>query len=163
MTEVHRRQLFASDWFGLSELNTVVERLNAAMKQVLSPNVHGGYSGVVALHGPMGSGKTTLVNALCELWGVEGQTASATFGIVNTYKAGDWSVFHHDLYRLKSEDEAWELGLSEYFEADALNLVEWPERAPSLMPSDALLLELEVQGATDFPDRRVFLWQLKSS
>ena len=163
MSEILQKQLFDSGWYTLSELDSMVGRLDAAMRQVLLPNGKGGYSGVVALHGPMGSGKTTLVNALCQFWGVKGGTASATFGLVNAYKAGDWSIFHQDLYRLSGEEEAWELGLSEYFEADALNLVEWPERAPGLMPNDALLLELQVEEASDSPERRAILWQMEAS
>tara|TARA_B110000285_G_scaffold122636_1_gene138636 strand:- start:639 stop:1121 length:483 start_codon:yes stop_codon:yes gene_type:complete len=158
-----KKQLFDSGWYVLDSLESVVEHLNAAMKQVLLPNAQGGYSGVVALHGPMGVGKTTLVNALCQFWGVQGGTASATFGLVNAYKAGDWSIFHQDLYRLSGEEEAWELGLSEYFEGDALNLVEWPERAPGLMPDDALLLELQMESPSDSPARRAILWQMEAS
>jgi tRNA threonylcarbamoyl adenosine modification protein YjeE len=158
-----QRRIFDSGWYSLDGLDDLAVRLDDVFKDVLSPQTHGGYSGVVALHGPMGSGKTTLVNALCQLWGVDGETASATFGIVNAYKAGQWPIFHHDLYRLSGEEEAWDLGLSEYFEADALNLVEWPERAPGLMPPDALLLEFLTEDTLNSLGRRVILWQVHAS
>ncbi|HAW72848.1 MAG TPA: tRNA (adenosine(37)-N6)-threonylcarbamoyltransferase complex ATPase subunit type 1 TsaE [Flavobacteriales bacterium] len=162
-TPTKQQRVFDSDWYSLEGLDAVAVRLHEAFKQVLTPLGHGGYSGVVALHGPMGAGKTTLVNALCQIWGVNGETASATFGLVNAYKAGEWPIFHHDLYRLSGEEEAWDLGLSEYFEADGLNLVEWPERAPGLMPPDALLLELLVEDTLDSPGRRAILWQVQAS
>jgi tRNA A37 threonylcarbamoyladenosine biosynthesis protein TsaE len=44
-----------------------------------------------------------------------------------------------------------------------LNLVEWPERAPGLMPNNALLLELQVEEASDSPERRAILWQMEAS
>ena len=163
MSELNRIALFDSGWFDLDELGATAEHLNGVLSNTLVANAHGGYSGVIALHGSMGAGKTTLVNALCRLWGVDDGTSSATFGIVHCYKAGEWNIFHQDWYRLKGEDEAWELGLSEYFDEDALSIVEWPERAPSLMPSDALLLELEVQPEVEFPNRRLILSQLKTS
>lgn len=163
MSSLHRISLFDSGWFHLGQLSSLAKDLNDAMRKVMPPNLSGGYGGVVALHGPMGAGKTTLVNALCDVWGVEDGTSSATFGIVNCYQAGEWEIFHQDWYRLKGEDEAWDLGLSEYFNGSALNLVEWPERAPDLIPSDALLLEFEVEAGVDFPNRKVILWQLEIS
>ena len=102
--------------------------------------------GVVALRGEMGAGKTTLVKALCAAWGVQDDAVSPTFGLVQCYQGPGRSIFHLDLYRLKHEEEAWDLGLTEYFDGDGLNFVEWPEQAPGLLPSDAVLLEVKVIG-----------------
>ena len=114
-TPAKQQRVFDSDWYSLEGLDAVAVRLHEAFKQVLTPLGHGGYSGVVALHGPMGAGKTTLVNALCQIWGVNGETASATFGLVNAYKAGEWPIFHHDLYRLSGEEEALGFGAVRVF------------------------------------------------
>lgn len=103
-------------------------------------------TGVVALHGPMGVGKTTWIGALCRSWGVREGSASPTFGLVHTYvRPGKAAVAHWDLYRLKSEEEAWDAGVADSFDQPILNLVEWPERAPSLLPADAWLLRMEWQ------------------
>ena len=103
--------------------------------------------GVVALHGPMGVGKTTWIGALCREWGICGGSASPTFGLVHMYlRPGRSSVAHWDLYRLKTEEEAWDAGVADSFEQPILNLVEWPERAPSLLPDDAWLLRMLWQG-----------------
>ena len=51
-----------------------------------------------------------------------------------------------DLYRLNSEEEAWDLGLTEYLDAEALNFVEWPEQAPGLLPKESVLLQVQVDG-----------------
>lgn len=113
--------------------------------------------GVVAMQAVMGAGKTTVVQALCRHWGFADDAVSPTFGLVQCYTRDDWKIYHHDLYRLTSEEEVWDLGLIEYLEEDALNFVEWPERAPGLMPDDALLLQIEVLGKHDDGERRIIL------
>jgi tRNA A37 threonylcarbamoyladenosine biosynthesis protein TsaE len=64
-----------------------------------------------------------------------------------------------DLYRLKDESEAWDLGLTEYFDSDALCLVEWPEKAPGLLPNHSFLLQVIVHGAHDSGARELILSQ----
>jgi tRNA threonylcarbamoyladenosine biosynthesis protein TsaE len=61
------------------------------------------------------------------------------------------------LYRLKDEEEAWDLGLTEYFDGDGLNFVEWPEQAPGVLPADAVLLEVRVNGLQHDGSREIFL------
>ena len=104
--------------------------------------------GVVALHGPMGVGKTTWVGAMCRHWGVALGSASPTFGLVHSHeRPGRSEVAHWDLYRLRSEEEAWDAGVEDSFLQPILNLVEWPERAPSLLPEEAWLIRFEwVEG-----------------
>jgi tRNA threonylcarbamoyladenosine biosynthesis protein TsaE len=62
-----------------------------------------------------------------------------------------------DLYRLKDESEAWDLGLTEYFDAEAMCFVEWPEQAPGLLPNDSLLLQIVVHGGHDNGARELIL------
>ena len=100
-------------------------------------------TGVVAIHGPMGAGKTTWVSALCRIWGVETGGSSPTFALVNLYeRPGLADVAHWDLYRIASEEEAWDAGVLDSFSRPILNLVEWPERAPGLLPEDSWLLRI---------------------
>ena len=108
-------------------------------------------SGVVAVHGEMGVGKTTMIRALLQIWGAEEEGASPTFGLVHhhqVHRGGKHAeVRHMDLYRLQDEEEAERSGIAEMLEQSGLSLVEWPERVPGLMPEDAWLLLM--QGTSD--------------
>ncbi|MBL7751642.1 MAG: tRNA (adenosine(37)-N6)-threonylcarbamoyltransferase complex ATPase subunit type 1 TsaE [Chitinophagaceae bacterium] len=99
---------------------------------------------VVALHGDMGAGKTTLVHALGEVMGIHEVVSSPTFSIINEYGWEGGPVFHIDLYRLKDEEEAIQAGVEDCLYSGATCLVEWPDRAPGLFPPDTLHLYLEV-------------------
>jgi tRNA threonylcarbamoyladenosine biosynthesis protein TsaE len=100
---------------------------------------------IVALHGDMGAGKTTFVHACCETLGVEGNVSSPTFALVNEYRTGAGeTIYHMDWYRLKDEEEALQAGMEEYLYSGARCLVEWPDRAPGLLPENAAHLYLEV-------------------
>ncbi len=76
---------------------------------------------------PMGSGKTTLITAICKRLGVKDAISSPTFSIVNEYKASDRIIYHFDLYRLNSIDELHDIGAEEYLESLSLKLIEWPD------------------------------------
>lgn len=93
-------------------------------------------------YGEMGVGKTTLINALCKTLGVEDQPSSPTFSIVNEYFSPSGPIYHFDFYRIRSEQEALDLGYEEYFYSGQRCLVEWPDQIPSLIPTDAFSLEI---------------------
>ena len=98
---------------------------------------------VWALDAPMGAGKTTLINALCELLGIEEVTSSPTFAIVNEYHAPEeGSVYHIDCYRLDTLGDAYRIGLNEYLESGRYCFVEWPEVVDELLPDDAVHLRI---------------------
>ncbi len=100
-------------------------------------------SKVLLFYGPMGVGKTTLIKTLCQQLGVEENTSSPTFSIVNEYHSPVGPVYHFDFYRLNSEREAFDLGYEEYFYSGNYCLVEWPEKIKSLLPPDAISIHLE--------------------
>jgi tRNA threonylcarbamoyladenosine biosynthesis protein TsaE len=97
---------------------------------------------VVALHGPLGAGKTTLAQGVAEALGAPGYGASPTFTLVREYP-GRVPIFHVDLYRL-SVAEAADLPLEEVFDAGGVTLVEWPDRIASWLPAHTLHVEIEV-------------------
>jgi tRNA threonylcarbamoyladenosine biosynthesis protein TsaE len=98
---------------------------------------------VVALHGGMGAGKTTLVTAISKLMGVTDSIGSPTFSIINQYQAADGQIiFHIDMYRLKDEEEALQAGVEDCLYSGNCCFVEWPEKAPGIFPGDTLHIQL---------------------
>ncbi len=102
---------------------------------------------VIAFHGPMGSGKTTFIHALCDVKGVKDVVGSPTFSIINEYEydcEGTKRVlFHIDLYRLKDEKEAIRAGVEDVLYSGNICLVEWPEKAPNLFPENTFHVFIE--------------------
>jgi tRNA threonylcarbamoyl adenosine modification protein YjeE len=96
----------------------------------------------ITIRGELGAGKTTLVRAICEGYGVREEVTSPTFALVHTYESPRSVVHHADLYRLKSPAELRNIGWDEILVADAVILVEWPERAGEYLPDDHLPIEL---------------------
>ena len=96
---------------------------------------------VVTLSGPLGIGKTALARALIEALGHEGDVPSPSFAIVQPYEELDPPVWHVDLYRIEDPSETDELGLDSA--ADALLIVEWPERVGAAAWPNALRLSLD--------------------
>jgi len=97
------------------------------------------------LRGPLGAGKTTLVEGVVEALGA-GRAASPTFVIAHYYAGGTMPVSHLDLYRLEDPRDVEDLELSQYVPADGITLVEWPERAPAAWPADRIEVELQIDG-----------------
>jgi len=89
---------------------------------------------VVTITGELGAGKTTLARAICAGYGVRVEVTSPTFNLVHEYPGTRSRVFHIDLYRLRSPAELTNLGWDEMLSADALLLIEWPERAGDRIP-----------------------------
>ena len=102
---------------------------------------------IVSVVGPSGAGKTTLIKSICYKLGVKDVVKSPTFSIVNEYiSEQNGKDFHFDFYRLKDEQEAFDMGCEDYFFSDAYCLVEWPEKVESLMPSSFKKLQIQVEN-----------------
>jgi tRNA threonylcarbamoyladenosine biosynthesis protein TsaE len=98
---------------------------------------------VVALSGPLGAGKTVLAQSICRGYGVIDVVTSPTYALVHEYASPRSTVYHLDLYRLGGPDELPALAWDEIMSAQALVLVEWPERARERLPSGHLPIDLE--------------------
>jgi tRNA threonylcarbamoyladenosine biosynthesis protein TsaE len=116
----------------VDELNRFGETLGSA----LTPPT------VIGLSGELGTGKTTLVQAICRGLGAQALATSPTYALVHHYEAsrarlahgGSTAVYHVDCYRLRSPDEARDLGFDDMMRERAIILVEWPERAGPWAP-----------------------------
>ena len=117
---------------GLFEVSSVEETWELAKKLAaeLSPGE------VVCLEGDLGAGKTTFTQGLAAAMGVPGRVTSPTFCIVQEH-AGERLLVHMDLYRLHGESDVEAIGWEDYLAQGAVLVVEWPERAGSLIPADA--------------------------
>ena len=104
---------------------------------------------VVALHGGMGAGKTTLVREIAAQLGSADTVTSPTFAIVNQYKGeANRRICHFDFYRIEDPREAFDLGYEEYFYSGDICLVEWPEKIEALLPDDTIRVRITADGPT---------------
>ena len=102
---------------------------------------------VYAFKGEMGAGKTTFIRQLCRALGVEEDLAnSPSFSIINEYRSDTTAelMYHFDLYRLETVEEALEIGVEDYFDSGALCFLEWPERIEPLLPDATVVVDLKV-------------------
>jgi tRNA threonylcarbamoyladenosine biosynthesis protein TsaE len=98
---------------------------------------------VVALIGPLGSGKTVLVQGICLGLGVTEFVSSPSFVIINEYP-GKIRVYHFDLYRLENTEEFVKLGYEEYFYGNGITLIEWAEKIETFLPQERMEINLEI-------------------
>ena len=108
---------------------------------------------VVTLSGDLGSGKTTLAQAICRGYGVPNDVTSPTFTLVHEFAGTRSPVYHLDLYRLRGPDDLPNLGWDDILGAEALVLIEWPERASDMLPRDHVPIQL--QHLPSDPTRRL--------
>ena len=108
---------------------------------------------LVTISGELGAGKTTLVRAICQGYGVTEDVTSPTFALVHRYAAPRSPVFHLDLYRLSDPIELTNIGWDDILAEDALVLVEWPERAGDRVPRNHVPISL--QHLPNDPARRL--------
>lgn len=107
----------------------------------------------IAFSADMGAGKTTFIRHLCEWLGVTDAVSSPTFALINEYhydnKGRDTIIWHMDWYRIKSEEELMTSGIEDTLLQAARNqyycFIEWPEKAPGVLPSNTLWVNIELQ------------------
>jgi len=98
-----------------------------------------------AFYGDLGAGKTTFIKALCNELNVVDVVTSPTFSLINEYQSDDLSpVYHMDFYRIKNIDEAYDIGVEDYFYDNGFCLIEWPEKIEEILPLDVVYVKISV-------------------
>ncbi|WP_448607361.1 tRNA (adenosine(37)-N6)-threonylcarbamoyltransferase complex ATPase subunit type 1 TsaE [Paenimyroides ceti] len=120
--------------FSLQEIDNIAEKI-----------VHLSSSKIFLFNGTMGAGKTTFIKALAKQMGINDIANSPTFSIVNEYHTNEGQpLYHFDLYRLKNEEEAYDIGLDEYFYSGNYCFIEWPEKASHIIPEQYHTIDFEI-------------------
>ena len=123
--------------------------------RALAKGLKGG--SVVALSGPLGSGKTVLIQGICSGLGVAEFVTSPSFVIINEYP-GRIKVYHFDLYRLEDTEEFIKLGYEEYFYGNGITLIEWAEKIKTFLPEERTEINLEILSENE---RRILVRRLE--
>tara|TARA_B100000787_G_scaffold170258_1_gene165339 strand:- start:32997 stop:33413 length:417 start_codon:yes stop_codon:yes gene_type:complete len=113
--------------------------LNDVAKEIIINSTHK----ILLFYGEMGVGKTTLIKEICKILGIDSVTSSPTFSIVNEYITNsNETIYHFDFYRIKDEEEAYDIGLEDYFDSADWSLIEWPENVQNLLPLNSVEIHL---------------------
>lgn len=97
---------------------------------------------ILLFEGLMGSGKTSLIKALCGLLGSKDHFSSPSFSLVNEYQSSKGKLFHFDLYRLNRTEELYDIGVELYLDSGQYCFVEWPELIKPLLEQDYLIVHI---------------------
>lgn len=98
---------------------------------------------IVVLVGEMGAGKTTFTQSVLQAMGIEDLEGSPTYSLINEYESPYFGkVYHMDLYRLNSLDEALDIGIEELLYQNVICFIEWPEKIKELLPDNTIWVYL---------------------
>lgn len=113
------------------------------IKRIARDIISGVKNKTLLFYGEMGVGKTTLIKELCKELGSDDVISSPTFSLVNEYHTRDEDVLYHfDFYRIEQEEEAYDIGIEDYFNSNSWCLIEWPQNIQNLLPLNSTEVHL---------------------
>jgi len=116
--------------------------LPAAARKILE---HTSGQKLLAFHGSMGAGKTTIIKAICKLLGAGDIVTSPTFTMVNEYRTNkNETIYHIDFYRIKKVEEVFDFGIEEYFSSGSYCFMEWPGLIGGLLPPETVKIKITI-------------------
>jgi len=124
-----------------------LEEISQFVSQLLS---YAGERKIFLFEGEIGAGKTTIIQAICHHFQVREYVTSPTYSIINEYSYknpqtnAEKLIYHIDLYRLKSEREALDIGIEDYLDSENYCFIEWPQLINALLPSDSVKIKIEI-------------------
>jgi tRNA threonylcarbamoyladenosine biosynthesis protein TsaE len=116
--------------------------LPEAVKRLLKIS---GEKRLFAFYGPLGSGKTTIIKAICRELGAADPVSSPSFTIVNEYRTVSGEILYHiDFYRIRKLEEVFDFGIEEYFDSGSWCFMEWPELIEEILPPGTFKIRILV-------------------
>ncbi|MDR1839950.1 MAG: tRNA (adenosine(37)-N6)-threonylcarbamoyltransferase complex ATPase subunit type 1 TsaE [Treponema sp.] len=106
---------------------------------------------VIALNGPLGSGKTCLAKGIAGGLGINENVTSPTYTIISEYQSGEQgspTLYHIDAYRLNNDRDFEDIGGPEIIASAGISVIEWSERIPKSLPENTITINLEITGAS---------------
>ena len=131
-------------------MELIIKELAHLQKVIPSLLKAAGTSKVWCLYGDLGAGKTTLIKAIAAHLGVQEEVTSPTYSLINEYEYTDDKtnaacyIYHMDLYRLKSFEEALDIGIEDYLERKDYCFIEWAGLIEGILPEDAIKISIEI-------------------
>ena len=122
-------------------MNYTLQNINTAIEYISTYLIS--YK-VIVFNGTMGAGKTTLISHLCKSLQTTDDISSPTFSIVNEYHSSIGIIYHFDLYRIESLEEAFDFGIEEYLYSNNYCFIEWSERIAELLPEHYLEVNITI-------------------
>jgi tRNA threonylcarbamoyladenosine biosynthesis protein TsaE len=112
----------------------------------------------ILLRGNMGAGKTTFTQTILRAMGIEELEGSPTYSLVNTYESPFFgSVYHFDLYRLNSLEEAYDIGIEDILYEDSICFIEWPDKINSILPEKYITVSITLNDELE----RTIHWEIR--
>lgn len=121
------------------ELTYTQDEISEIAEQILISSA----SHTFLFYGEMGVGKTTLIKEIVKQLGVTEISGSPSFSIVNEYEGPKGAVYHFDFYRINNIEEAYDMGVEDYFYSNNYVFIEWPEKIKNLLPQNSTVINIQ--------------------